>query len=104
MSQKKMTAIALAFMSVALFAGCTSMHKSESAGQFVDSSVITSKVKAKLLADDQVQSLPITVKTYKNTVQLSGFVSTPQQKIRAEAIARSVEGVEAVNDALVVKN
>src|SRR5690349_21568978 len=103
MSHKTIKSIALGFMSLALITGCTSSHKAESTGQYVDSSVITTKVKAKLLADDVVQGLPITVTTYKNTVQLSGFVNTPQQKVRADNLAKSVEGVESVRDALIIK-
>ncbi len=104
MLKKSMMFIALGFVSVALLTGCTASQRSESTGQYVDSSIITTKVKTKLLADDGVHGLPITVTTYKNTVQLSGFVNTPQQKARAESIAKSVEGVATVQNALIVKN
>lgn len=83
--------------------GCASTPRQESAGQFVDSSVITAKVKAKLVADKSVSSLPISVETYKRTVLLSGFVNTPYQKLRAERDAASVEGVVLVKNRLVVK-
>lgn len=90
-------------LSIALISGCSSTHKSESTGQYIDSSVITAKVKAKLLSDDVVSGLPITVKTYKSTVQLSGFVNNPLQRAKAEQLARSVKGVEYVQDSLIIK-
>jgi len=86
-----------------LIAGCANMKTQESTGQFIDSTVLTTKVKAKLVTDNSVKSLPITVKTYKNTVQLSGFVDNYSQKRQAVAVAKSVEGVQEVEDALVVK-
>jgi hyperosmotically inducible protein len=83
---------------------CASTHTDESTGQFIDSSAITTKVKAKLLADKHVRSLPITVNTYKDTVQLSGFVDNRAQEARAVAIAKQVEGVKTVKDDLVIKS
>jgi len=104
MLKKSLKSVALGFITVALLTGCATSQRSESTGQYVDSSVITTKVKSKILADDLVHGFPITVKTYKNTVQLSGFVNTEQQKERAESIAKSVKGVARVEDALIVKN
>lgn len=86
-----------------LLTACSSVHQQESTGQYVDSSVITAKVKAKLLADDQVNGLQINVKTYKNTVQLSGFVNNNFQSGRAELLASQVEGVGNVKNDLIVK-
>ena len=83
--------------------GCTSTQHQESTGQFIDSATITAKVKANLLTDKTVKSLPITVKTYKHTVQLSGFVNNSYQKQRAVAIAKDIAGVESVEDSLVIK-
>lgn len=84
--------------------GCTQSYHRESTGQYIDSTVITTKVKSKLLSDKFVKALPITVKTYKSTVQLSGFVDNQKQKDRAERIARSIEGVQAVDNTLTIKN
>ncbi len=86
-----------------VLAGCASTSKQESTGQYVDSSTITAKVKTNLISDPDIKSLPISVKTYKGTVQLSGFVDNYEQKQRAIAAARSVPGVTAVTDSLVVK-
>ena len=43
------------------------------------------------------------METYKGVVQLSGFVSSAKEKQRAEALARSVAGVHAVKNSLVIK-
>lgn len=102
MSKLKL-AIAIALIPLAL-ASCASTSNSESTGQLVDSSTITMKVKAKLLADKHVKSLPITVNTYKNEVQLSGYVNNRKQEALAVSLAREVEGVESVKDDLVVKH
>jgi osmotically-inducible protein OsmY len=83
--------------------GCSSTPHSESSGQYIDNSAITLKVKTKLLADKSIKSFPITVNSYKNTVQLSGFVNTRHQKEKAEAIAYSIKGVESVKNDLIVK-
>lgn len=94
---------ASALLSSLVLVGCASTPHHESTGQYIDSSALTLKVKTKLLEDKKVKSLPITVNTYDNVVQLSGFVDTQYQKDRAERIARSVEGVTSVKDNLVVK-
>jgi hyperosmotically inducible protein len=83
--------------------GCTNRNHQESTGQYVDSSAITAKVKAALIADKSLSSLPITVKTYKNVVQLSGFVNSRYQSSRAESVASQVEGVVEVKNDLIIK-
>lgn len=66
-------------------------------------SAITAKIKSKYLVEKNFSSFKISVETKDNTVILSGFVDTAEQKTRAGKIARSVAGVKAVNNALVVK-
>ena len=75
----------------------------ETAGQYVDNSALTLKVKAKLMADDTVKSLPITVNSYKGIVQLCGFVDDMAQVREAAKVARSVEGVKQVKNCLMAK-
>jgi osmotically-inducible protein OsmY len=88
---------------VVAFAACASTSQKESTGEYVDDSVITTKVKSLLAADDFLKSFKISVETFKSTVQLSGFVGTQQAVDRAGEIARSVKGVKAVKNDLVVK-
>ena len=93
-----------AFIAVMTIAACTaSTRTSESAGQYIDSSAITSKVKADLLGDSGLKSFAISVATFKDVVQLSGSVDTPQVKARATEIAAAVPGVRAVQNDLVVQ-
>lgn len=73
------------------------------AAKFVDDAAITAKVKALLLKDEGVKSLDVNVETYRGTVQLSGWVRSPEQMARAEQVAASVEGVKAVRNDLQVK-
>lgn len=106
MNKLKLSTIALLALTatgVAGMSGCAQTHASESTGQYVDSSAITAKVKAQLLADDYIKSFPITVNTYNDVVQLSGFVESEFQRTRAAEIAAQVKGVRAVENALVVR-
>ena len=90
-------------MLIATFVACASTRKHESTGQYVDDSVITRKVKTQLAADDFLKSFQISVETYKDVVQLSGFVDSQAAADKAAQIARSVEGVKSVKNNLVVK-
>jgi len=82
---------------------CASTPHTENAGQYVEASGLTWNVKSGLLADKHIDSLHISVKTFKRTVTLSGYVSTLDQKQRAVSIARRTHGVWKVIDAIQVK-
>lgn len=84
-------------------AACSSTPTQESTGEYVDSATITTKVKAQLIKDPVTKASQISVETFKDTVQLSGFVDTAAAKTRAEEIARATSGVRAVKNDLVVK-
>lgn len=88
---------------LALFLGCSGTSKSPSTGEYLDDSVITTKVKAAIIKDDDLKSYQIQVKTFKNVVQLSGFVDSRQVVIKAGEVARQVEGVKEVKNDLIVK-
>jgi len=90
-------------MMIATFAACTSTRTHESTGEYVDDSVITTKVKSLLAKDDFLKSFQISVETYKGIVQLSGFVNSRQAVDKAGQIARSVNGVQSVKNNLIVK-
>lgn len=96
-------AVALGFATVAL-AGCSVANHQESVGQYVDGSVVTTKVKAKI-ADTlgPADAANINVKTIQGgIVQLSGFAKSQSERTRAGEVARSVEGVTEVHNNLVV--
>jgi len=82
---------------------CTNSSQSESTGEYIDSSTITTKVKASLIDGLGTSGLFVQVKTYKDEVQLSGFIDTPRMKKEAGAIAAGVDGVRNVRNDIVVK-
>lgn len=69
----------------------------------VKDSVITSKVKGNLLKDEGLKSLNVKVKTNQGVVLLSGFVETADQIQQAGKIAADVEGVNSVENSLLLK-
>ena len=90
-------------MLITTFVACASTSTHESTGEYVDDSVITTKVKALLAEDDFFKSFQIGVETYKGTVQLSGFVNSQKAVDKAVEITRSVGGVKSVKNNLIVK-
>ncbi len=66
-------------------------------GQTTDDSVITSKIKAKYLADAKLKSLGINVSTNNNVTVLTGNVPTCNMKKRAYRIALHTKGVASVD-------
>jgi hyperosmotically inducible protein len=91
------------FIVLFTFVGCASTSKQSSTGEYVDDSVITTKVKSLLARDDFLKSFRISVETYKGVVQLSGFVNTQDAADKAGQIAGSVKGVQSVRNDLIVK-
>ena len=86
-----------------LTGGCAGTATRESTGEYIDDSSITTKVKAELVRDPVVKADQVKVETFKGSVQLSGFVDTPDQKARAGQIAASVAGVREVRNNIEVK-
>ena len=81
-----------------LVSACASTPKQESTGQYVDDSLITTKVKTAILNEPSLKVAQITVETYKGVVQLSGFVDSAAASARAAALAREVKGVSSVKN------
>ncbi len=82
---------------------CTAPPKSESMGEYLDSSAVTAKVKARLVDDLGTHGFAIQVKTYKDEVQLSGFVDSAYIKKRAGTVAAHTMGVKQVRNNLIIK-
>jgi BON domain len=93
----------LVLMLMATFVSCASTPKQEGTGEYVDDSVITTKIKSLLAADDFLKSFQISVETRKGIVQLSGFVNSQNAVNKAGQIARGVGGVKSVKNDLIVK-
>jgi len=83
--------------------GCASTPKKEGTGEYVDDSVITAKVKAEIFKDASLKSSEINVETFKGVVQLSGFVNSEADIVRAVEVARTVKGVISVKNDMRVK-
>jgi len=84
-------------------AGCASTKTHEGTGEYVDDSVITSKVKAAILHEDSLSSAEINVETFKGVVQLSGFVNSVADTNKAVQVARSIGGVKSVKNDMRLK-
>ena len=96
------TALLLALTLMAA-AGCASTHKQEGTGEYVDDTVVTSKVKAAILNEPGLSSADINVETFKGVVQLSGFVNSKADINKAAAVARGVGGVTSVKNDIRLK-
>lgn len=81
----------------------TNANKKESAGEYLDDSVITAKVKAAVLNEETLKSAEINVETYKGVVQLSGFVSSMSDINKAVEITRNIKGVSSVKNDMQLK-
>ncbi len=83
--------------------GCAGTATRESTGEYIDDASITVKVKAAFVNDPVVKALDVKVETFKGVVQLSGFVSTAEEKAQASRVAAMVKGVTDVKNSIVVK-
>jgi osmotically-inducible protein OsmY len=83
--------------------GCASTPTKEGTGEYVDDTVITTKVKMAVFNEPSLKSAEINVETFKGVVQLSGFVSSQAAINKAVEVARSVPGVTSVKNDMRVK-
>jgi osmotically-inducible protein OsmY len=99
---KHISTIILAVM-LATVIGCASTPKKEGTGEYIDDSVITTKVKAAVFNEPSLKSTEINVETFKGEVQLSGFVNSEADIKKAVEVARSVKGVTSVKNDMQLK-
>jgi osmotically-inducible protein OsmY len=78
--------------------GCAGTSTKEGSGEYVDDTVITTKVKAAIFNEPTLKSAQINVETFKGTVQLSGFVSSSADINKAVEVTRGVAGVTSVKN------
>lgn len=87
-----------------LFAtGCASTPTQSSAGEVIDDTVITAKVKTAIFNDPDLSAAEINVETFKGVVQLSGFVSERGDIARAGNVTRAISGVKSVKNDIATK-
>jgi osmotically-inducible protein OsmY len=84
-----------ALLAAPLATGC-----GKTVGETIDDTTITTRVKTAMLNDPAVGGLRIDVDTFKGTVTLSGRVKSEAERQQAIALARMVDGVTQVKDAL----
>ena len=105
-------AIALGLGMATLVVGCnraetaattTATAAPVTVGTALDDTVVTTRVKSALLSDQEVKGFDIKVETRKGTVLLSGFVDTALQMNRAIATAKTIEGVQAVDNGITLR-
>ena len=98
MKQLNRTSLLVAIVLAALVtAAC-----GKTVGETIDDTAITTRVKTAMLNDPDVGGLRIDVDTFKGVVTLSGRVKSQTEKDRAIALARQVDGVTEVKDAMQV--
>jgi hypothetical protein len=100
-SRKLASLAGIVLMATAL--GCASTSKTEGTGEYVDDTVITTKVKTAIFNEPTLKSAEINVETFKGTVQLSGFVASRGDVDKAVTVARAVPGVTAVKNDMRIK-
>ena len=93
------------FVAVSLVSvvGCASTPQKEGTGEYIDDTMITTKVKAAILNEPTLKSAEINVETFKGVVQLSGFVNSRADIDKATAVARGVGGVKSVKNDMRLK-
>ena len=83
-------------------AGCVSTASTRTAGETIDDSTLTARVKTALIGDERTKARQIDVDTYRGDVQLNGFVDSAAAKTAAASVAQNVAGVTKVTNNLQV--
>ena len=103
MSVKSFGHIIFAWVLALMLSACAGSPQQASAGEQIDDTVVTSRVKSALLNDPAVSGIAVNVETYKGTVQLSGFVKTVAERNRAIHVSRTVPGVKRVQNDILIR-
>ncbi len=102
---KPLTVFTVFFLSLLTLSllGCGATASRESTGEYIDDTVITTKVKAAILNTSSLSVSEINVETFKGVVQLSGFVGSRAEINTASEVARAVSGVSGVKNDIRIK-
>ena len=96
--------LAMGAVSVMAEEGQTAPTTDRTAGQVIDDSVLTGKVKSALIADSRTKAYQINVTTKEGVVHLNGVVDSAAAKMAATEVVQSIEGVRAVDNKLSAKS
>jgi osmotically-inducible protein OsmY len=83
--------------------GCASTRTHEGTGEYVDDTVITTKVKTAIFNEPGLKVSEVQVETFKGVVQLSGFVNSRADIKSAVRVASAVNGVKSVTNDMQLK-
>jgi len=103
MTQLKRFPVLFLTLLFAVFLGCASTAKQEGTGEYIDDTLLTTKVKAAIFNEPSLKSTEINVETFKGVVQLSGFVRSQADINKAVEVAQGVKGVKSVKNDMRVK-
>ena len=104
LSSRSILNVVLAAIAAVLLSACAATETSRSTGEVTDDAALTAKVKSAIATDVGARTAAaINIETYRGGVQLTGFVSSPEQAQRAEAAAKKVEGVRSVKNDVRIK-
>ncbi len=98
----RLTSLLSAVMLASLM-GCASTATQSGTGEYIDDTVITTKIKAAIFENASLKSAEINVETFKGVVQMSGYVNSQADINKAAEIARSVKGVSNVKNDMRLK-
>jgi hyperosmotically inducible protein len=80
----------------------TDPQSSATVGDAITDTAITTKIKAKLIADNRTKTVKIGVETNNGVVTLSGKARSTRAKAAAETIASGVDGVKSVTNDITI--
>jgi len=96
----RITTIAVGLLTAMALVACTATRTQKTAGEQMDDSVITSRVKTALVKDLGGEAAKIDVETFRQRVQLNGFINSSDAKRSATRVAQNVKGVSSVENNL----
>ncbi|MDP3841195.1 MAG: BON domain-containing protein [Oxalobacteraceae bacterium] len=103
MKNLKIVSTLIAALMLTSVVGCTTTAKQESAGQYIDDTVITTNVKAAIVKEPTLKVAEINVETFKGVVQLSGFVQSQDNITTAMNVTRGINGVKSIKNDMRLK-
>jgi hyperosmotically inducible periplasmic protein len=97
------TALWALMIAVAAGAGCQTTGEQTAAAQAMDDAAVSAAVQMKLTGDRTSHFTRVDVAADRGVVELRGVVPSPEEKARAEELARRVDGVRQVTNRLQVQ-
>ncbi len=101
--RKVLSALAVTAILTGGLAACSAIEGRQTAGEYLDDSAITAKVKSQIVGEPSLSAMQINVETMQGVVQLSGFVDQASDKTLASRVAAGVDGVRSVKNNIVVR-